>query len=95
VAGPVQLCMSVFTPVVWIYSRATDGLFHLLGLSAQRDDRVTSDDILALTEAGALAGVLARREQQVIANVFELDTRTVNSAMTPRCYTRPWWFPTA
>ena len=35
-------------------------------------------------EAGARAGVLAAREQQVITNVFELDTRTVSSAMSPR-----------
>jgi CBS domain containing-hemolysin-like protein len=90
VAGPMLWCMAVFKPVVWVYSRATDGLFRLLGLSAQRDDRVTSDDILALAEAGAQAGVLARREQQVITNVFELDTRTVGSAMTPR--DRIAWF---
>lgn len=89
-AGPMRLCMTVFKPVVWLYSRTTDALFTLLGLSSQRDDRVTSDDILALAEAGAKAGVLARREQQVIANVFELDTRTVSSAMTTR--DRIAWF---
>ena len=69
---------------MWLYSRCADALFRLLGLSAQRDDRVTSDDILAMMEAGAHAGVLAAREQQVITNVFELDTRTVASAMTQR-----------
>lgn len=88
--GPMRLCMSVFKPVVWLYSRVTDALFRLLGLSAQRDERVTPDDILALAEAGAQAGVLARDEQQVIANVFELDTRTVSSAMTAR--DRIAWF---
>ncbi|MCZ8253717.1 MAG: hemolysin family protein [Hylemonella sp.] len=88
--APMRLCMSVFKPVVWLYSRITDGLFSLLGLSSQRDDRVTPDDILALAEAGAQAGVLARDEQQVIANVFELDTRTVSSAMTAR--DRIAWF---
>lgn len=88
--GPMRLCMRVFKPVVWVYSRTTDALFRLLGLSAQRDDRVTSDDILALAEAGAQAGVLARDGQQVIANVFELDTRTVSSAMTAR--DRIAWF---
>ncbi|MEK9804319.1 MAG: hemolysin family protein [Curvibacter sp.] len=88
--SPMRLCMSVFKPVVWFYSRVTDTLFRLLGLSAQRDERVTPDDILALAEAGAQAGVLARDEQQVIANVFELDTRTVSSAMTAR--DRIAWF---
>lgn len=88
--APMRLCMSVFKPVVWLYSRITDAMFGLLGLSSQRDDRVTPDDILALAEAGAQAGVLARDEQQVIANVFELDTRTVSSAMTAR--DRIAWF---
>ena len=88
--APMRLCMSVFKPVVWLYSRFTDAMFGLLGLPSQRDDRVTPDDILALAEAGAQAGVLARDEQQVIANVFELDTRTVSSAMTSR--DRIAWF---
>ncbi len=88
--GPMQALTTLFKPVVWLFSKSTDGLFTLLGLPAQRDDKVTSADILALTEAGAQAGVLARREQQVIANVFELDTRTVSSAMTPR--DRIAWF---
>jgi CBS domain containing-hemolysin-like protein len=88
--GPMQALTTLFKPVVWLFSKSTDGLFKLLGLPAQRDDKVTSADILALTEAGAQAGVLARREQQVIANVFELDTRTVSSAMTPR--DRIAWF---
>lgn len=65
-------------------------LFKLLKLPTQREETITSADILAMTEAGALAGVLARREQQVIANVFELDTRMVYSVMTPR--ERVVWF---
>ncbi len=88
--GPMQALTTLLKPVVWLFSKTTDGLFRLFGLPAQRDEKVTSADILALTEAGAQAGVLARREQQVIANVFELDTRTVSSAMTPR--DRIAWF---
>lgn len=84
VVKPMLLLMRVFRPVVWVYSQLADGLFRLFGLPAQRDDRITSQDILAMTEAGALAGVLLASEQQVIANVFSLDTRTVASAMTQR-----------
>lgn len=82
--GAMALCMGVFKPVVWLYSRGADALFRLLGLSSLRDDRITSEDILAMMEAGARAGVLAASEQQVIANVFELDTRVVSTAMSPR-----------
>lgn len=90
VIGPMHLAISLLRPVVWVYSRATDRLFDLFGLPAKRDERITPEDILALTEAGAKAGVLARGEQQVIANLFELDTRPVTSAMTPR--DRIAWF---
>lgn len=83
-APPMAWCMALLRPLVWFYSRGADALFRLLGLSSLRDERVTSDDILAMMEAGARAGVLAEREQQVITNVFELDTRTVSSAMSPR-----------
>jgi len=83
-ARPMQLLQSLLRPLIWVYSKGADGLFSLFGLPLQRDDRITSADILAMTEAGALAGVLAAREQQVIANVFELDTRTVASAMSQR-----------
>lgn len=84
VIGPMQLCMTLFKPIIWLYSRTADMLLSLSGLPVQRDERVTSDDILAMMEAGARAGVLAAQEQQVIANVFELDSRSVTSAMTLR-----------
>jgi CBS domain containing-hemolysin-like protein len=84
VAGPMMFMTALFRPAVWIYTRLTDLLMKLLHLPQVREDRVTPDDILALAEAGAQSGALARREQQVIENVFELDTRTVPSAMTHR-----------
>ncbi|TXI23637.1 MAG: HlyC/CorC family transporter [Ottowia sp.] len=84
VVAPMERFLLVFKPIVWLYTRCTDVIMRLLGLPTQRDDRITPDDILALAEAGTQAGVLDRPEQQVIENVFELDTRTVTSAMTPR-----------
>lgn len=82
--GPMQVLITTFKPLVWFFTRSTDMLFKLLGMPLVRDDKITSADILAMTEAGARAGVLAVREQQVIANVFELETRLVSSVMTAR-----------
>ena len=84
VVGPMQVFLRVVRPLVWLFKRLTDGLFHLFGLPDRRDEAVTSDDILAMAQAGTEAGVLAATGQQVIENVFELDTRLVTSAMTPR-----------
>ena len=88
--GPMQVLITTFMPLVWLFTRSTDLLFKLLRMPMQRDEKITSADILAMTEAGARAGVLAHREQQVIANVFELDSRMVNSVMTSR--DRIAWF---
>ena len=67
-----------------VLSGLTDRLFRLLGLPERRDDAITPDDILAMAQAGADAGVLAGAEHRVIENVIELDTRLVTSAMTAR-----------
>ena len=84
VVGPMLLLITAFKPLVWFFTNCTDLLFKVLGMPMARDDKITSADILAMTEAGARAGVLAVREQQVIANVFELETRPASSVMTAR-----------
>jgi len=45
---------------------------------------VTPDDVYAMVSAGAQSGALGKQEHQLIENVFELDTKTVPSAMTTR-----------
>ena len=82
--GPMERLMALLKPLAWLYSQCASAAMRLLGLPMQRDERITSDDILALAEAGAQAGVLERPEQQVIENLFELGTRPVSSAMTLR-----------
>lgn len=82
--GPMLLLCRLLRPLAWAFSAITEGLIRLLGLPAKRDDTISYRDILALTEAGYQAGVVAGEEQQVIANVFELDTRTVETVMTSR-----------
>jgi len=82
--GPMLMLCRVLKPLAWLFSSITEGLIRLLGLPAKRDETISHRDILALTEAGYQAGVVADEEQQVIANVFELDTRTVETVMTNR-----------
>ena len=84
VVGPMRWWITLLRPAVWIFNGLADLLFLMFGLPKERDDRVTSADILAMAEASAQAGLLPPQEQQVIENVFELETRTVESAMTTR-----------
>jgi CBS domain containing-hemolysin-like protein len=84
VIGPMRILSRLLKPLVLAYSWLVSGLIALLNLPRKRDDSITSDDILAMTQAGAQSGTLAASEQQVIENIFELETRTLPSAMTPR-----------
>ncbi|MBC5781430.1 HlyC/CorC family transporter [Ramlibacter sp. USB13] len=84
VLRPMHWFTGILRPVVWVFKRTTDVLMRAAGVPERRHDQITSADILAMTAAGAKAGVLHAREQQVIENLFELDTRIVESAMTPR-----------
>lgn len=84
VVAPMQFCIALFKPAVWFFNGASDRLLGLLGLSVQRSDDITADDIHAMVAAGAQAGLVPRREHHVIENVFELESRLVPSAMTTR-----------
>lgn len=84
VIGPMLFLARLLLPLVWLLNGITDLLMRALHLPAERKERITAADILALTAAGAQSGAVAGAEQRVIENVFELETRNVESAMTPR-----------
>lgn len=84
VVRPMQFCMWLFAPLVWVFDGLADRLFRLLKLPSARPEDVTAEDIVAMADAGAQSGMLLRQEQQMISNVFELDARIVPSAMTAR-----------
>ncbi|MDY0745621.1 hemolysin family protein [Paucibacter sp. R3-3] len=84
VVGPMLGLVLVLKPLAWALSALTGALIRLMGRPAERDNTITHHDILALAEAGNEAGVVDDAEQQAIENIFELDTRRVESAMTTR-----------
>ena len=81
---PMLFLTVLLRPVAWALGLVTDGLLRLLGRPMTPDNTITHDDILAMAAAGQQAGVVAAAEQQVIENVLELETRTVESSMTSR-----------
>ena len=84
VVRPMQLCMRLFAPVVWLFDGLADRLFRLFKLPSARAEDITPADIVAMVDAGAQAGMLLRQEQHMISKVFELDERIVPSVMTLR-----------
>lgn len=71
-------------PFVLLFNTIANALFRLLHISTKREDTMTSDDIIAIVDAGAEAGVLKTQEQYLIENIFDMQQRTVTSTMTTR-----------
>ncbi|MGL4543936.1 MAG: hemolysin family protein [Plesiomonas sp.] len=84
IVTPMQFCITVFKPLVWFFNGIANTLFKLFNIPTIRKEDITSDDIYTVFEQGALAGVLGKQEHHLIENVFELESRTVPSSMTPR-----------
>lgn len=84
VVDPMLLFIVVFRPLIWVFNGLSKLLFTLFRLPQARQDVITSNEIYAVMDAGAQAGVLLRQEHDLIENVFELESRYVPSAMTPR-----------
>ena len=84
IATPMLLCLRLLRPLIWGFNGIANKVLTFFGLPAARPEDVTPQDIVALTNAGAEAGVVARQEQELIGNVFELEIRTAPSTMTAR-----------
>ncbi len=84
IVNPMRVCLTVFRPLVWIFNGLADMFFKIFKIPMARNEDITSDDIFAVVEAGAVAGILRKQEHELIENVFELELRTVPSAMTSR-----------
>jgi len=84
VIGPMLTMLRLFKPVVWVFNAAADAMLKLLGIPTKPVDQITTEDIAAMVDAGAEAGVLHKHELHLIENVFELDSKPITAIMTPR-----------
>ena len=71
-------------PFIKIINGFASIFFKLFGMEQVRNEDVTYDDIFAVVDAGAESGILQEKEQSLIENIFELDSRWVSSIMTTR-----------
>lgn len=82
--GIMQTFIFILKPIVWFFDGTSNVLFRLMRVSTQREDNMTPEDIVAIVEAGAEAGVLKTQEHYLIENIFDMQERTVSSTMTTR-----------
>lgn len=84
VIKPISYFVLLCKPLAWLLNTISNLIFRIFKISTVRDDSITFDDISAVVDAGAAAGVVQKQEQHFIENVFELEERNVPSSMTTR-----------
>ncbi len=57
VVDPIQIFIKVCKPMAWVINAIANLLFRLFKVNTTRDDNITFDDISAVMDAGAQAGV--------------------------------------
>lgn len=83
-APPMTLLVRLLHPLVWVIDALASWVLRLAGAPERRREEVTVDEIVALADAATRAGTLLAEEQKLVTRVFELDERTVRTAMVPR-----------
>ena len=81
---PMLFLICIFKPLIVIFNGIASFIFKIFKVPQTRNDIITYDDIFAVVDAGAEAGVVQKKEHSLIENIFELDTRWVSSIMTTR-----------
>ncbi|WP_367106520.1 hemolysin family protein [uncultured Psychrobacter sp.] len=81
---PMIFLIFILRPLIWVFDGAANLIFKSIGISTIRQDDMTPEDIYAVMDAGAEAGVLKKHEHHLIENIFEMQERTVTSVMNPR-----------
>jgi CBS domain containing-hemolysin-like protein len=84
IVQPMIFLIYILKPFVWLFDGICNLIFKLFHVSTKRDDEITPADIMAMMDEGAQSGILQRHEHELLGNVFELESRTVGSAMTAR-----------
>lgn len=78
------LCV-LFTPIVFIIDKLSNGLLKLLGIDPkQKVVSITESELLSYVDAGHENGVIETDEKEIIHNVFDFSDSLAKDIMIPR-----------
>ncbi len=84
-AGILSVVSVIFKPIVFLLSKATNGVLRLFGISPDdTGEEITEEDIIMMAQVGNDSGNIGREENQLIKNVFEFNDLTVGEICTHR-----------
>lgn len=84
VARPMLLLSRAASPLVRLLTGSSQLILRLVGVKGIPQPGLTEEEIHAVIEQGAEAGVVPEVEHEIVENVFRLGDRQVSSIMTAR-----------
>jgi len=84
-AAPLLIVLArIATPAVWLLRSLSGAVLALFGATKPAENAITEEEVKALVQEGAAAGVIEQEERHMIERVLRLADRSVRAVMTPR-----------
>lgn len=92
ISGLVFFVSRIFSPIVWLLTKSTNGVLRLIGIDPFADENsVTEEDIRMMVDEGSQIGSINPSEQEMIHNIFEFDNKYAEDVMTHRTEVSLLW----
>ncbi len=92
ISGLVSFIARAFAPVVWLLTISTNAVLRLAGIDPNaKEEEVSEENIRLMVDEGGDKGIIDRREQAMIHNVFEFDDLAVGRIITHRTRLQVLW----
>jgi putative hemolysin len=84
-SGVVLLASRIFAPVVWLLTKATNGILRMIRISTETAaEEITEEEIRLMIDVGSAKGAIKEGEKEILNNVFEFDNKSAAEVMTHR-----------
>jgi len=83
-ARPMKWMATATLPVVWLLDQTSLLIFRIMGLTREREEHVTAEELQLIVAEASSAGVIEESERAIISGVVRLADRPVREVMTPR-----------
>lgn len=84
VARPMGVLSRIVSPLVTLLTGSTNLVLRVIGIRVSTEPGLTEEEIRAIVEQGAEAGVVQVAEHEMVEGVFRLGERLTSDVMTPR-----------
>lgn len=81
--GLIRFMQIAFYPLIKLLSWSTNIVCKLLNIK-EREDDFTEEDIKRIILTGTRDGIIQKKEQEYIFNIFQFNDTTVDKVMTPK-----------